>query len=48
MTCEVDDTDKVVIRFLVFCKREAIFEAIFWIAGTQNQVTDKVFPWEFL
>ena len=45
---ELDDRDKIVIRFLVFRKREIIFETIFWIAGTQNQVPDRAFPWKFL
>ena len=48
MAWELDDRDKVVIRFVLFCKREIIFETIFWISGTQNQVPDRVFPWEFL
>ena len=48
MTLELDDRDKMVICFLLFCKREIIFETIFWIAGTQNEVPDRVFPWEFL
>ena len=33
-----EDRDNVVIHFLLFCKREIIFETIFWIARTQNQV----------
>ena len=45
---ELDDRDKVVIRFVLFCKREIIFETIFWISGTKNQGPDKVFPWKFL
>ena len=48
MTLELDDRDKMVIFFLLFCKREIIFETIFWIAGTQNEVPGRVFPWEFL
>ena len=48
MTLELDDRDKMVICFLLFCKREIIFETIFWIAGTQNKVPDRVFPWKFL
>ena len=48
MAWELDDRDKVVIRFVLFCKREIIFETIFWISGTQNQVPDRGFPWKFL
>ena len=47
MALELVDRDKVVIRFLIFCKKEIIFETIFWIAGTQNQVPNRVFPWKF-
>ena len=38
MALELDDRDMMMIRFLSFCKRKIIFETIFWIAGTQNQV----------
>ena len=48
MALELGDRDKVLIRFLVFCKREIIFETIFWIAEIQNQVLDRVFPCKFL
>ena len=48
MAWELDDRDKVVIGFLIFCKRQIIFKTIFWIAGNQNQVPDRVFPREFL
>ena len=42
------DRDMTLIRFLLFCKREIIFETIFWIAGASNQVSDRAFPWKFL
>ena len=38
MAWVLEDRDKVVIHFLLFCKREIIFETIFWTARTQNQV----------
>ena len=40
MALELDDRDMMVIRFLLFCKREIIFENIFWIFLTRNQVLD--------
>ena len=46
MAWQLGDRDKVVICFLLFCKREIIFETIFWIAGTQNQVPDRFFSFE--
>ena len=36
---KLDDRDEAMIYFLVFCKT-IIFETIFRIAGTQNQVPD--------
>ena len=45
---ELDDRDNVMICFSLFCKREKMFNTIFWIAGTQNQVPERVFPWKFL
>ena len=48
MALELDDRDIMLIRFLLFYKREIIFEAIFWIAADRNQVPDKNFPWKFL
>ena len=44
MVLDLDDGDTMVIRFLLFCKREIIFETIVWIAGTRNQVRDRDFP----
>ena len=38
MTLELDARDMMMTRFLIFCKREIVFETIFWIAGTQNHV----------
>ena len=46
MAWQLDDRDKVVIRFLLFWKKEIIFEIIFWIAATQNQVPDRFFSFE--
>ena len=43
MALELDDRDIMVIRFLLFCKREITFETVFWIAGTRNQVADRAF-----
>ena len=43
MALELDDWDMVVIRFLLFCKREIIFDTILWIAGSRNQVRDGAF-----
>ena len=34
MALELDDRDKLVIHFLLFCKREIIFQTIFWMAAT--------------
>ena len=34
MTLELDDRDMAVIRFILFCKREIIFEIIYWTTGT--------------
>ena len=48
MALELDERDKMVIRFLLFCKIATVFEIIFWIVGIQNQVPDRVFPWKFL
>ena len=45
---ELDDKDMKGICFLLFYKRYIIFEIIFWIAGTQNQVPDGIFPWKLL
>ena len=43
MALELDYGNMMVIRFLLFCKREIIFETIFWISGTQNEVPDRAF-----
>ena len=40
MALELDDRDMMVIRFLLFCKREIIFDTNVWIAGTRNKVPD--------
>ena len=40
MALELDDRDKLVIHFLLFCEREIIFQTIFWMAATRNQVPD--------
>ena len=40
--------DNAMICVSLFCKREKIFETIFWIAGTQNQVPERVFPLKIL
>ena len=48
MALELDDRDMIVIRFLLFCKREIIFETIFWVVGTLKQVFDRAFRWKFL
>ena len=48
MALELDDRDKLVIHFLLFCKREIIFQTIFWMAATRNQVPDRAFSWKFL
>ena len=48
MALELDYEDMMMIRFLLFRKREIIFKTIFWIAGTWNQVPDKAFPWKIL
>ena len=45
---ELDDRDKMAILFFSFYKREIIFETIFWVAWTRNQVPDRIFPWKFL
>ena len=45
---ELDDRHVMVIRFLLFCKREIIFETIFWVVGTRKQVFDRPFRWKFL
>ena len=34
----------MVIRFFLFCKKEIIFETIFWIVAIQNQILDRAFP----
>ena len=48
MALELNDKDIKVIFFLLFFKREIIFETIFWILVTQTQVLDRDFPWKFL
>ena len=46
MPLELDDRDLTVIRFLYFVKMtEIIFETIFWIVVTRNQILDRAFPW---
>ena len=47
MSFELNDRDMMMIHFLLFCKRETIFETIFWIAVTLNHVLDSAFPWKF-
>ena len=37
--------DMLMIQVLLFCKREVIFETIFWIVVIKNQVLDKALPW---
>ena len=41
---ELNESDMMVILFLLFCKRETIFESYSVTAVTQNQVFDRVFP----
>ena len=48
MALELDDRYAMVIRFLLFCKREMIFETTFWIAGARNHVPHRAFPCMFL
>ena len=48
MHLELDDKDMMVIRYLLFYKRNIVFEIIFWIPGTRNQVPDRIFPWKLL
>ena len=43
MGLELDDREVMVIRFLLFCKGEIIFQTIFWLAVIQSQVLDRVF-----
>ena len=48
MTLELDEKDELMIRFLLFCKREIIFETISWIVLTRNQVLHYSFSLEAL
>ena len=48
MALELDDRGTMVIRFLLFCKREIIFETTSWIEGTRNHVPHRAFPCMFL
>ena len=41
---ELNESDMMVILFLLFCKRETIFESFFWMVVTQNQAFHRVFP----
>ena len=45
MILELDGKDEL-IRFLLFRKREIIFETISWIVLTRNQVIHIAFPWK--
>ena len=42
MALKLDGGDRMVIRFILFCKREIIFETIFWLAGTRNKTSLEV------
>ena len=45
MALELDNRNMMVIRFLLFCKWEKIFETIFLIVMTRNQVHRAVLYW---